>query len=527
MKLLLISLQSNAYVTGLKYIAANVKRSGNNVKILLLPGYLEKELNPAIEKFISDYTPDLIGIGLMSIEFYPAKNLTRLIKNKFDLPVIWGGVHAIIKPDECIKHTDYVCTGEGERPVVLLLEHLKANGKAAAPAIAGIWSNIKGSIGKNPASHPEDNLDGLPYQEYLPDYYYGLHKDRIYRFVENEHLFRLYALYGGTCHMMITTRGCPFKCSYCGNSAFMSVYGRSVRKRSVSSVIEEILEVINNPYVLYINFQDDCFFAHTKEWIRDFCKQYKSRVGLPFVARVIPTMMDREKMQMLSEAGLSWIVMGIQSGSDRVNFEIYDRKVTFSKVKEATDIISETRAAPFYEMIVDNPYETEADMMQTVNAISSLKKPFILSLAHLTFFPGTPLADKAVRDNIVAPDAYLYRYLLRIDETYINRLLGITPYMPKAAVRFLNRVECRRTRINEICLGFLYFFIKRGIEPAVLLYIAARSLDYKLKWILRTVTGNWRATLARFTSRYLGKGDLEFDQRLEMAKKNMPELFKE
>ena len=124
MKCLLISLQSNAYVTGLKYIAANVRDKGHDVKILLLPGYLEPALHPEIESFIRDYSPDLIGISLMAIEFYPAKNLTRLLREKFRIPIIWGGVQVTVAPDDCIKYADYVCIGEGERVVVSLLEHL-------------------------------------------------------------------------------------------------------------------------------------------------------------------------------------------------------------------------------------------------------------------------------------------------------------------------------------------------------------------------------------------------------------------
>jgi radical SAM superfamily enzyme YgiQ (UPF0313 family) len=101
--------------------------------------------------------------------------------------------------------------------------------------------------------------------------------------------------------------------------------------------MEEMKEVIKNPFVLYMNFQDDCFFSHNREWIRKFCKEYKRHIGLPFIVRVIPSMMDRDKMMMLKEAGLSWIVMGIQSGSDRVNFEIYDRNISFSSVEKAAD----------------------------------------------------------------------------------------------------------------------------------------------------------------------------------------------
>ena len=527
MKLLLISMQSNAYITGLKYVAANARAHGHDVKILLLPGYLESTLGPAIAEFISGFSPDLIGISLMSIEFYPAKNLSRLLKERFDIPIIWGGVHAIIKPEECIKYADYVCAGEGEHAIVSLLEYLRAEGKGALPEIPGVWVNHNGDMIRPPAAQPEMDLDSLPSQEYLPDYFYGFHNNRIYNFAEHQRLFRQYALYGGTCHMMITTRGCPFHCSYCGNSAFMNVFGRKVRERSVRNVIDEIKEVIKNPFVLYINFQDDCFFTHNKEWMEEFCRLYKEHVNLPFIARAIPTMLDRERLSMLVDAGLCWIVMGIQSGSDRVNFEVYDRKIRFPAVKKAADLISETHAAPFYEMIVDNPYETEEEQIETIDAIATLKKPYIVSLAHLTFFPGTSLAEKAVKDNIVTPDAYLFRYLLNIDVTYLNKLLAITPCTPRFIIKFLNKPEAQRKPLHIFLLNILHFKVKRFIEPVVFLFITMRSLDYKFNWIARTILGNWKSTFARLVSKYLGKSDLEFDQRLTLAKKNMPELFKE
>jgi radical SAM superfamily enzyme YgiQ (UPF0313 family) len=525
MKLLLISLQSNAYVTGLKYVAANARARGHEVRILFLPGYLENILSPAIEEFISVFNPELIGISLMSIEFYPAKNLTRLLKDKFNIPIIWGGVHAIIKPEECIKYADYVCTGEGEHTVVALMEHLKMHGRSIPPEIPGVWARHGGGIIRQAIAQPETKLDSLPFQEYLPDYFYGFHNGRIYNFAQNQNLFRQYALYGGTCHMMITTRGCPFQCSYCGNSAFMSVYGRTVRERSVKNVMDEIIEARRNPFILYINFQDDCFFTHDKKWMEEFCRLYKKSINLPFIARVIPTMLDREKLLMLVDAGLCWIVMGIQSGSDRVNFEIYNRKIRFSAVKKAADLIAETHAAPFYEMIVDSPYETEEERMETIRAISTLRKPYIISLAHLTFFPGTPLAEKAIKDNIVTPDAYLFRYLLKVDETYTNKLLAITPCTPLFIITLLNKPEALRTSFNIFLLNGLYFVVKRFIEPVVFLFITMRSLDYRFNWIIRTILGNWKSTLTRLVSKYLGRGDLEFDQRLALAKKNMPDLF--
>jgi len=525
MKCLLISLQSNANVNAAKYIAANVRDKGHDARILLLPGYLEPNLSPAVEAFIRDYDPDLIGISLMSFEFFPAKNLTRLLKQKFQIPIIWGGVHPTMRPDDCLKYADYVCIGEGENVVVTLLEHIRDKGKSVLPDIPNVWVNDNGSIITTPINPPEENLDSLPFQEYLPDYFYVFHKDKIYNFAENRSLYNRYALYGGISHMIMTSRGCPLKCSFCGNSFLSRVYGKKIRKRSVENVISELKEAKKNPRVLYINIEDDCFMAHSREWIQKFCDEYKKHINLPFMARAIPTMLDRDKLFMLKKAGLSWVLMGVQSGSDRVNFEIYDRKIRFSTVMKAVETISDAKTAAFLELIVDNPYETEKDMLETIDSMSRLKKPYVISLAHLTFFHGTPLAERAIKDNIIDPDAYLYTYLGRIDDTYLNKLLWMTPYVPRFLIKYLNKPEASRGRFHSVLVNFLDFVVKRSAEPAVYLFVITRSFDYNIRWTAKIIFANWKAALAKLIFNYLGRSDLEYDQRLALARKNMPELF--
>lgn len=524
MKLLLISLQSNASLIGLKYIAAHVRDHGHDARILLVPGYLENSLHTEIKKFISDYHPDLIGIGLMSIEFYPAKNMSRLLKEHFDIPIIWGGLHVILSPGDCMKHADYICSGEGENAVLQLLEHLAEKGRKVMPDISNIWAKENGRVVER-ETMPEPDLDRLPVIEYLPDYYYVFHKGRIYNFARNPGLYRSYALYGGTCHMMITTRGCPFYCGYCANSYTMKVFGKKVRKRSVENCMEELKAMKKDPYVLYVNFEDDWFFAHDREWIIKFCEEYRKHINLPFMVRVFPGVPDREKLFMLRDAGLSLAVMGVQSGSDRVNFEVYNRKVSFSSVMKAAEIISESKVAPFYEMIVDNPYETEEDRMESINAMAALKRPYTISLAHLTFFPGTPLTERALKDRIADRDAYLTRYMVKIDRTYFNKLLYVTPYIPRPLVRYLNRPEAQRYNIHGIVNNLLFYLVKRTIEPVVFFFVLTRGLKYNIAWTVRTVAGNWKSAVSKLLFNFLAKKDMEFDEKLEAARKEMPELF--
>ncbi len=325
--------------------------------------------------------------------------------------------------------------------------------------------------------------------------------------------------------MMHTTRGCPYKCGFCSNSTFIKIHGKKVRKRSPENCIEELKRVKELPFVLYINFQDDCFFIHSREWIKKFCDEYKRHINLPFIVRAIPTILDKEKLEMLKDAGLSVLIMGVQTGSDHVNFDIYDRKIPFTSVKKAAELISGFKVLPFYEMIVDNPYETEDDRVESINAITELKKPFTFSLSHLTFYPGTPLTQKALNDNIIDPEEYLYRYMAKIDYTYHNKLLYMIPNLPRFCIRYLNKHVTSRKPIHLLLTNILFFLVKRTCEPVMHIFLVTRSSDYNVKWTVKIILAHWKTAWSKYIFNFPSKVDMDFDKRLALARKKMPSLF--
>ena len=243
------------------------------------------------------------------------------------------------------------------------------------------------------------------------------------------------------------------------------------------------------------------------------------------MVRVFPGVLDREKLFILRDAGMSLAIMGVQSGSDHVNFDIYNRKVKFESVIKAAELISESKVAPYYEMIADNPYETEQDQMDTIDAMAGLIRPYTVSLSHLTFFPGTLLTERALEENIIDPEAYLTRYMVKIENTYFNKLLYLTPYIPRKTIAYLNKPIAARTVFHKYLLNTISFIAKRTVMPAVFFFVLARGLKYNVNWTIRTVTGNWKSALAKLLFNFLGKGDMEFDRKLDIARKEMPGLF--
>ena len=122
-----------------------------------LPTEHEKKL---LIDLIKDINPDLIGISIRSTFFPVAKDITVRLKSNFDTPVIWGGVHPTICPEECIEFADIVCIGEGENPVVELASKLKSNENITN--IKGLWIKKNNTIIKNELPNLLEDLDSLP-----------------------------------------------------------------------------------------------------------------------------------------------------------------------------------------------------------------------------------------------------------------------------------------------------------------------------------------------------------------------------
>src|SRR4030067_133834 len=131
--------------------------------------------------------------------------------------------------------------------------------------------------------------------------------------------------------------------------------------------------------------------------------------------------------------------------------------------------------------------------MESIRRVVKLKRPYTISLAHLTFFPGTLLTERALKENIIDPDAYLTRYMVKIDKTYFNKLLYMAPYIPRFLVKYLNKPKTNRKPIHLLLTNILLYAVKRTIEPAVVFFVLTRGLNYKINWTVRTVLGNWKA----------------------------------
>lgn len=439
MNILLISLQKDLEVIGLKYLHYHLLEKGYTSSLLYLPNFNPDDASTLkqIKKFVSEKTPQLIGISLMSVEYTNARELTKYLKKNFGfIPIIWGGIHPTICPEMCLDYADYVCVGEGEKTIIDIANTINKNDDIKS--VKNLCYLEGGEAKINPLYALIEDLDGIPSYEHIPVNSFAQEKDGTIVPIDRK-VFRRYARYNGTIYSVISSRGCPFSCTYCCNNFISRLYqSKKVRRRSISNVISELEKAVNdNPEIEYINFQDDCFLSCSDEYLKEFCEVYKSRIKKPFIIRSIPIYITPAKMKSLKEAGLSWISLGLQSGSDRVCREVYNRKSSKADFLRAAKIIKDFDIAAFYDVILDNPFEYDSDKLETVQTLIETPKPFYTQFFSLSLYLGTELYERAKKECPERIEDSLKKDYLIYKKDKLNKLIRLSTFLSEKNINEL------------------------------------------------------------------------------------------
>lgn len=448
---------------GIRILAALLRQEGHQVNILFLPDRSDQMRRQHMvdvfvyEPSVIDQVIDncrgshLVGISLMTQYFDAATQLTREIRRRLQAPVIWGGIHPTVRPEECLSHADMVCVGEGEISVPHLLRNMAVG--ESCDNIPGIWLR-KGShvISTGPAPLVDD-LDSIPF----PAYEFGsdmlLWDGRLIPFTREalyRHLHRYFPALSNcldVSYQLISTRGCPYSCTFCGESPLDELYGKRkyVRRRSVDNLLAEIKWALDHigPFG-QICFCDDSFLARPLDEVSEFASKYQKEIGLQFYCLASPANVTAEKMHVLVEAGLTIIGMGIQSGSDRL-LRHYKREKfgSIKHVREALRVLEmfSDRLTPYYDFIHEDPYETDEDLLQTLELIASLPAKARIRSYSLVPYPATEFYNKVKNDGLITDDhreIYNRVFGARHKPNYLNFLIDIAQMpIPRKVLKLL------------------------------------------------------------------------------------------
>jgi anaerobic magnesium-protoporphyrin IX monomethyl ester cyclase len=455
---------------GARSLAAQLQAVGHETSLIIMEmpfdQKLEEELLQQIWQRVSLLNPGLIGNSIISTEYSDhASTVTSYLKKRTDTPIIWGGIHPTVKPEECILEADMISLGEAEETLVDLVDRMDAG--QPWDDTPGIWvRKADGEIIRNPVRLPPHNLDDIP----PPDFY------RIEsHFVVDEGSLKpmddeLFAKHAGITFTILTGRGCPFKCNYCYNDAFQTTFKikKPVRNNSVDRVIEELLAIRKRfPFFTQIGVCDDSFLSRPKRELIDFSAKYKEKIQIPLAVHgIAPTSVTEEKVATLVEGGAILFRMGIQSGSPRTQ-EFYRRKnSTNERILKATRIIHKYRGErlpPVYDIILENPWEDDEDLAHTIRLLAAIPVPYRLRQFALTFYPGTHLYDKALEEKFEIDN--LMNYSRGMTPTFRNRgikLIGKMAFLELAVPAWLLRALTSRSLAkinNQFILDAIYLFL--------------------------------------------------------------------
>lgn len=482
----------------IRMLSSYLKMNGYDTACFFCPGIFNEENSKELIKILKEKKTSLVGISVLTDYYYAAVSVTKLIKKNIGIPVIWGGAHVDVRPEECLRHADIICMGEGEEALLELAGNLSLR-RQLNTDIKNICFKTENGIIRNDLRNIEENLDKYPFPDYAPDTQY-LMNERGFDKWREEFLQKQY-------HIM-TSRGCPYNCAYCYNNYRRKQYqgkGKYLRMRSVENVIQELIQAKKIYKDLQsILFLDDNFLNRSLAELDRFKELYLKKVnGIPFYLLTDPRLFDEKKIKILRDCGLHKMQIGIQSGSEWLNKEVYNRPVFNKEILEMARCINQLGIKVVYDIIFNNPYETRDDIIRTVELLLKLSGPFSVQGYNLIFYPGTDITNKALKDGYISlkrdkddfstiqgtynsplhmtrKDVFSSRFYSISFNTrgkkYWNQLIFMLKFrhIPDSLIRFLIRFFLKSDT----------FYKKAALNGIISFYLICRSIRnwYGVKW---------------------------------------------
>ncbi|UTW63423.1 B12-binding domain-containing radical SAM protein [bacterium SCSIO 12741] len=365
---------------GPMYLSAILKDHGHQCDLIL--GQKWDDFKAKIESF----KPDMVGFSIMSGSHHWARNMARTIKAETGIPNIFGGSHPTFFSEFIQEEgVDYLIRGEGEESLLELMNRLdQGDSFQDVPNLSFLQD---GKAVHNPLRNLSKRLDDLPY----PD-------RELYNDLDNRQDRRV--------RNVITSRGCPWHCTFCFEDAMRDLYkgkGKYVRIREMDEVIEECRRLKNETEVEVIYFADDVF-GMSRSWLYEFLEIYKREIGLEFICLVRADLVaaDKKYAFKLAEAGCRSVFFGVESGNEDLRNQLLKKQLTDEQIVTAAGWLHEAGIKFRTYNILGLPDETLEDAFSTLELNIRIKADYPWC-SLFSPFPGTELTDYAYAKGYLSP----------------------------------------------------------------------------------------------------------------------------
>ncbi len=359
----------------LAYLASYLRKERPDVEIEVLDCEGLSMNYEKIKEEIIRIKPGLVGITAPTPAFAQVLEICRIIKQEIskDIVTVLGGPHPTALPQETIKEKDIdVCVVfEGEVAFTQLINALD-KGTSLKEVKGILFKNTEGEVVETGTREPIKDLDSLPFPArdlFDTDLYFPPPTKRISKWKAGN---------------MITSRGCPYQCTYCMASY---MWQRKVRFRSIDEVMKEIEECIEKYGIREFNFHDELFTVNKKRTI-EFCQEVvKRKLKIAWVCMIRVDFTDEETIQWMKRAGCKKIMFGFESGSQMI-LDLMKKRVAMEKAEEAVRVVKRVGIKTAGNFMIGNIGETEKTIRESIDLAKKLNTD-TMAFFVASPYPGT------------------------------------------------------------------------------------------------------------------------------------------
>ena len=351
-----------------------------------------------LSRTIADFGPDIVGVGVRSyLDDYFGDISMAVRRVAPEALFVCGGYGPTLNSELYLTWGDVVVAGDGEHAIVALADGVRDGNLDFSVVPGAVWKE-NGRIRRVPPEQFKD-LDELPFPIYHTRDICMIDKDVLYDPAD-------WAVWDYT---TLLARGCIGECSYCSAGQIYDILRQQGcktvkrRYRSVGRVIDELKTQLNGRDIR-VNFQDS-YLTGPRDYLMEFFERYRREVAKPFLAQLYPPQVLQypEILQAALGAGLFSTVVGVQSGSEFVRRNLYNRRISNEQTMAFAQMCHEYDIVKQYHVIAGCPIETEEQFKESASYVATL--PFRKDCDQLLVFqfytfPKTPIRQMIIEAGL-------------------------------------------------------------------------------------------------------------------------------
>jgi len=369
---------------GLLYLAAHLEaHTGHEVEVI--DAQVEELTYGELERRIAGAAPDVVGLTAMTMTLVDVLKTARAARRvRPSAKIVLGGPHVHLFPEETIafEEVDFLVLGEGEEAFKELLDFIDEPDRLKD--VKGLVFVEDGRVVNTGARPAIDDLDALafPARRLVP--------------------YRRYSslLAKGDCVTTVfTSRGCPFKCTFCDRPHL----GKRFRARSPVNVVDELEECVRMGIGEFLVYDDT--FTVDRARVIEICDEIVARgLEVSFDIRARVDTVSDEMLAKLARAGCAGIHYGVEAGTEKI-LKVLNKGIHISQAEEVFRMTRRHGIPVLAYFMIGSPTETREDIETTFRVMRNLKPDYV-HMTVLTPFPGTEIYRMGLESGVIESDVW-------------------------------------------------------------------------------------------------------------------------